>query len=95
MSAQLTPEQIRQINEAIFAGHTIEAIKLYREYTGLGLKEAKDFVDAVAAELRKAAPEKFAPSGDGKAGAAGKGCLSVLLCALVPAALVGLLSLLR
>jgi ribosomal protein L7/L12 len=27
------------------AGRTIEAIKLYREATGLGLREAKDYVD--------------------------------------------------
>lgn len=29
------------------AGNVIEAIKVYREATGLGLKEAKDFVDAL------------------------------------------------
>jgi large subunit ribosomal protein L7/L12 len=29
------------------AGHKIEAIKLYRERTGLGLKEAKDAVEAL------------------------------------------------
>jgi ribosomal protein L7/L12 len=27
------------------AGRTIDAIKLYREMTGLGLREAKDYVD--------------------------------------------------
>ena len=28
----------------------IQAIKLYRERTGIGLKEAKDFVEALAAK---------------------------------------------
>lgn len=30
----------------------IEAIKVYREATGTGLKEAKDVVDAIERELR-------------------------------------------
>lgn len=33
------------IAEAIHSGHTIEAIKLYRQAHGIGLKEAKDAVD--------------------------------------------------
>jgi ribosomal protein L7/L12 len=33
------------IGEALRAGNKIEAIKLYREHTGLGLKEAKDAVE--------------------------------------------------
>jgi len=33
------------IAAAIAAGHKIEAIKLVRERTGLGLKEAKDLVE--------------------------------------------------
>jgi ribosomal protein L7/L12 len=35
------------IQNAIRAGQKIEAIKLYREKTGLGLKEAKDAIDAM------------------------------------------------
>jgi ribosomal protein L7/L12 len=37
----------REIAEAVRAGQIIEAIKLHRESTGVGLKEAKDFVEAV------------------------------------------------
>jgi len=40
----------------------IEAIKLYRQRTGVGLKEAKDFVEALAAE------QGIAPSAGGCAG---------------------------
>jgi hypothetical protein len=34
-------------NEALARGKTIEAIKIYREATGAGLKEAKDAVEAM------------------------------------------------
>jgi ribosomal protein L7/L12 len=37
---------------AIEEGHEIQAIKLYRELTGVGLKEAKDAVDAISAGLQ-------------------------------------------
>ncbi|MCC6443552.1 MAG: ribosomal protein L7/L12 [Armatimonadetes bacterium] len=37
------PDPIRELTRA---GRKIEAIKLYRERTGAGLKEAKDAVDA-------------------------------------------------
>ena len=33
------------VTEALQRGEKIEAIKLYREATGVGLKEAKDFVE--------------------------------------------------
>lgn len=35
----------RQVTELTRADRVIEAVKLYRERTGLGLKEAKDAVD--------------------------------------------------
>lgn len=39
------------VREWISAGNIIEAIKIYREATGLGLKESKDAVDRMAMEL--------------------------------------------
>jgi Ribosomal protein L7/L12 C-terminal domain len=33
--------------DALSAGKKIQAIKLYREATGVGLKEAKDYVDSL------------------------------------------------
>ena len=39
--------------EAIRAGMKIKAITLYREHTGVGLKDAKAAVDAMIAELRR------------------------------------------
>lgn len=41
-----------QVISAIDAGHKIEAIKILREETGLGLKDAKDVVDSIAREKR-------------------------------------------
>ena len=43
----LTGDALAQVRAALAAGNKIEAIKLYREHTGLGLKEAKDAVDAM------------------------------------------------
>ena len=37
-----------EILQAIADGNLIQAIKLYRERTGVGLKEAKDAVEAMA-----------------------------------------------
>ena len=48
-----------ELREALFAARKVEAIKLYREATGLGQKEAKDAVDAIEAALRRESPEKF------------------------------------
>lgn len=54
----LTDEKRDQINEAIFAGHKIEAVKLYREATGVGLKEAKDFIETLTDSLREQYPDR-------------------------------------
>jgi ribosomal protein L7/L12 len=40
---------LNQINELLLQGKKIEAIKLVREQTGLGLQEAKDVVEAIEA----------------------------------------------
>jgi ribosomal protein L7/L12 len=41
-----------QVAALIQQGKLIQAIKVYRRMTGLGLKEAKDAVDAMARALR-------------------------------------------
>jgi ribosomal protein L7/L12 len=55
------------VESLIRNGRKIEAIKLYREQTGLGLKDAKDAVDALEAQLRSGAPfgQGAAPKQDG------------------------------
>jgi len=59
MSDDLSPDVKNEIADAIFAHRKIEAIKLYREASGQGLKEAKEFVEALTTELREQSPEKF------------------------------------
>jgi len=44
----LTPDQVRQIREYILNQQLINAIKLYREATGVGLAEAREAVEAMA-----------------------------------------------
>ncbi len=43
-------EPSTHVRELVAAGHLIEAIKLYRDETGLGLEEAKRRVEALAGE---------------------------------------------
>ena len=50
MGASLTPAQRAAIRAALAAGEKIEAIKLLREATGLGLAEAKDAVERMERE---------------------------------------------
>jgi hypothetical protein len=52
-------EQASQVKAALFAGNKIQAIKLYREQTGLGLAESKNAVEKLEAELRASSPGQF------------------------------------
>lgn len=71
----ISEEKLATLREMIFARRKIEAIKEYRELTGLGLKESKDAVDELEATLLKESPERFAPKG--------KGCgTTAVLCGL-------------
>ncbi len=79
MNTPITDDESQAIQSAIFQGRKIEAIKLYRQATGFGLKEAKDAVDQMEAELRASSPEQFsAKSGGG-------GCMGalVLFCLVI------------
>jgi DNA-directed RNA polymerase subunit RPC12/RpoP len=55
-SAAITAEQMAEIRRLTQAGEKINAIKLVRQLTSLGLKEAKDFVEAIEAEDPTAPP---------------------------------------
>ena len=55
----LSDEQREAMTELLFIGHKINAIKIYREATGAGLKESKDFVEVLEAQLRQTMPERF------------------------------------
>ncbi len=64
----------------LFAGRKIQAIKRYRDTTGAGLKDAKEAVEAIEADLRTRMPERFSTAAAG-------GCLTVLLLVAVPVGL--------
>ena len=73
MSNPLPQEVQDQITNTIISGRKIQAIKVYRDHSGQSLKDAKEFVEALEAELREKEPEKFTTA------PGGKGCLVVLL----------------
>lgn len=74
MPTPLTDAQLNAIAEALRSGNKIQAIKLHRDATGLGLKESKDEIEAIEAGLRAKFPEQFPAKPAG-----GKGCLGVLV----------------
>lgn len=78
MSQSLTPEQMESIREAIFSGQKIEAIKQYRDATRTGLAESKEFIEQLTDEMRRVAPERFAPQ------QSGAGCLTAAGLLLAP-----------
>lgn len=50
-SKELSPEQLHKVAALIKTKNLIPAIKLVREYTGLGLKESKDLVEEMTKKL--------------------------------------------
>jgi hypothetical protein len=57
MSVKLSPEDRPRILDILKGGNKIEAVKLVREISGLGLKESKDFVEALVDDHNKELPE--------------------------------------
>ncbi len=70
-SPALTEAQLNAIADALRAGNKIEAIKLHREATGLGLKESKDEIEAIEAGLRAKFPDQVPAKPAGKGGCLG------------------------
>ena len=60
MATPIPDGDLDRIRNALYGGRKIEAIKLYRESSGAGLKEAKDFADGLEDELRRTEPQNFA-----------------------------------
>lgn len=55
-SRQYVANAPREIQDLIYDGQKITAIKMVRQQTGSGLKEAKDQVDALEAQMRSSFP---------------------------------------
>jgi ribosomal protein L7/L12 len=80
----LSDASIDEIQAALFAGKKIDAIKRYRNASGEGLKEAKEFIDALEAELRRTQPTRFTV-------APAKGCgTTILVLSALMSILVGI-----
>ena len=60
MANELTPAHLTAISNAVYSGNKIEAIKLYRTATGKDLKDSKDAVEKLAADLAARNPAMFA-----------------------------------
>ncbi len=82
MPQPLSDEQISNLSNYIFRGEKIQAIKVYRDMTGLGLKEAKDAVEELERSFRASDPGRFTASPQGK------GCLGVVVAGLLCSGLV-------
>ena len=68
MSQQLPPDVVQSIEESIARGQKLDAIKQYRDATGSGLKESKDFIDALTSQLIERDPERYAHARSSSAG---------------------------
>lgn len=74
----MSDEQNAEIMQALESGQKIQAIKIYREANGVGLKEAKEAVDAMAKDLIQKDPEKYAVLSE-SSGCAGMFILGLLI----------------
>jgi len=86
MLPPIPEDKMALIQEALFHGRKIEAIKLYREETNIGLAEAKNAIDKLEAELRATSPFRFT------APASGKGCIGVIAMGVAVAVAVTIVS---
>src|SRR5688572_3284274 len=84
MPKTLSDSELAEIHTHIVAHRKIQAIKLYREASGEGLKEAKDAVEAMTAELRVSSADRFAPKREG-------GCTPVLVFAFFACVGIGII----
>jgi len=77
-------ESLAEVEDALFQGKKIQAIKLYRKATDAGLAEAKMAVERIERELRFKSPNKFLSDSPDE------GCLGVvvLFCIIVVAAVL-------
>ncbi|MBT5017664.1 ribosomal protein L7/L12 [bacterium] len=57
--SDLTDEQRQEILDSIRQGNKIQAIKIFRDVTGAGLKESKEFVEELTSQLIKDDPESM------------------------------------
>jgi hypothetical protein len=62
---ELSEEDLEAIKNLVFGRRKIEAIRRYRELTGMDLKHAKDVIDELDEHLRQDFPDRFTPAPQG------------------------------
>lgn len=75
MASTLSEEQREPIDEFIFRGWTINAVKAIREATRMGIRDAVDRAEGRRRALRESRQGEFVVDGDGadsKGGVAGR-----------------------
>ena len=82
MDERLSQQSIEAIEQAIADGSKIEAIKIYREASGQGLKESKEFIEDLIPKLKEHDPEKYSKVSH-SAVSPSKGCASVFIACLL------------
>ena len=84
MDDHLSQQEVEAIGDALASGKKIEAIKIYREATGKGLKESKESIEALIPKLKEHDPDRFAKL------SSSSGCTSIIVLAIATAALSGI-----
>lgn len=74
----LSDEEMEAVVAALEDGRKIEAIKIYREATEQGLKDAKEFIEALIPKLVEKDPERYE-----KIAKSGGGCSSLIVFAVL------------
>jgi Ribosomal protein L7/L12 C-terminal domain len=90
--AELTDQHRDAIIASLYAGQKIQAIKQYRLATGQGLKESKDFIEALEARLREETPDRFQ---SGPPAGCGAGVLVIVMLSAILAGAAGFVLLWR
>jgi hypothetical protein len=85
MPHPLSDDQTAALSLALQQGRKIEAIKLFRNYTGFGLKESKDAIESLESDLRAQFPDKFPPPA---VASSGLGFAALILVAVILVLLV-------
>lgn len=82
MNNNIPDSTLEEIQKCLFEQSKIQAIKIYKEATGEGLKESKEAVERLDAELKSKFPERYT------VGPKAAGCMSVLALIALPAVLI-------
>jgi ribosomal protein L7/L12 len=63
---EVPEEELEAIKQLVFEHRKLDAIKHYRQATGVDLKHAKDVIDGLQERLREESPERFLPLVEGR-----------------------------